>query len=194
MLADFLAYVWPALPMFFFAGLCFVLAGTIWLVAIRRHEVALGPDPVIPPVHQPGPFRVPSPPAPANYHRPDADTHVIPGIPGATRPLSPQLRAVARYLDAQAADDTVPLTPIAGLREERIEAGPVCATCGGPFGACTCNIRASEQTQVVDLCPLTTQDLVIPTYGDTPVHREIADREPTQELSKTVAKILEATK
>lgn len=194
MLADFLAWVLRFAPWAFLAGLCFLLAGLVGVMVFRRREVTIGPDPVIPPVRQPGPFRVPSPPAPANYHRPDADTHVIPGIPGATPPLSPQLRAVARYLDAQAADDTVPLTPIAGLREERIEAGPVCATCGGPFGACTCNIRASEQTQVVDLCPLTTQDLVIPTYGDTPVHREIADREPTQELSGPVAKILEATK
>ena len=37
---DFLAYIWPALPMFFFAGLCFLLAGALWLFVIRRHELS----------------------------------------------------------------------------------------------------------------------------------------------------------
>lgn len=211
MWTDALAWTIRFAPWGFAAGGVFILIGGLGIWLYRR-DVAPTPLPhklAAPPVVRFAP--------PPRHARPDEDTHVIPSIPGAMRPqvvqevqevqeqhqagpvLSPQLRAVARMLDAvdRSADETVVLTPIAGLREERIEAGPGCPTCGGPFGACTCygqkSAPTSEATQVVDLCPLTTQDIEVRTDETMPIHADIADREPTQELSKTVAKILEAT-
>ncbi len=184
MLADFLAAVWPALPMFFFAGCCFVLAGVIWLFFIRRHEQAM---PHIPPVDEQATFVIPSPSPPANYQRPR--------IPGATPELSAQLAAVARHLadvDAVAAETT---HAIEGLRViPSPDLGPVCPICGAPVHAVCPSAPKSaptEETQVVDLCPLTTQDIEIPTFGETPEHRAIADREPTQELSGSLARAKE---
>lgn len=208
MLADLLDAIWPALPWLFAAGGCFILAGAIWWAAIARHnatldataddrDIVLG-EYAVRPYIPPAPI-VPAQTVEPNYHRPDADTHVIPGIPGATPPLSPQLRAVARYLDGRAADETVEIVtaweaaePVEGLRVIP-STGPVCPICGAPFHAvCPSAPKSSEQTQVVDLCPLTTQDIEVPTYGHTPVHRAIADREPTREMSGTVARALEA--
>lgn len=173
MLADFLTWIWPALPAFFLAGVCFVIAGVIWLVAIRRHEVAS--DPQIPPVDEQATFVIPSPSPPPNYQRPR--------IPGATPELSPQLAAVARHLadvDAVAAETT---HAIEGLR---VIPSPKFATEPTPSP-----VRAQEETQEIDLCPLTTQDIEIPTFGETPEHRAIADREPTQELSGSLARAKE---
>lgn len=77
MLTDFLARIWPSLPLFFLAGLCFLIGGLIWWIAIRRHEVTMGAVP--------RKLAAPLPPwAPLDMYRADSDTHVIPSIPGAT--------------------------------------------------------------------------------------------------------------
>lgn len=178
MWTDFLAYIWPALPMFFFAGCCFVIAGVIWLVAIRRHEVTMGPPP----------RKLTDPPT-VVLPRADSVTEVIPRIPGAT---PDQLVAVARMLDAvdRAADETAALTPIVGLREERIDLGPVCPICGGPFHP-VCP-SAPGVFPPFDECPLTTGEIEIPTLGETPVHAGIASREPTRDLGAVMEKVRQA--
>jgi len=104
MLTDLAAFAFRFAPWGFAAGSCLILAGTLWLFFIRR------PAPTPLPAKQPAPI-VPALPVEPNYHRADADTRVIPCIPGATR-----------------------------KDQERTEevAGPRCPTCGGPFGACAC--------------------------------------------------------
>ncbi len=218
MLADFLTWIWPALPAFFLAGVCFVIAGVIWLVAIRRHELAMGPDPEIPPVPAAPPATIPSAPAPPNYvRREDQDTHVVARIPGATPVLSPQLAAVARYLDDvdAATEATAAVHRELGVTAwetfEQIEglrvipsSGPRCPTCGGPFGNCACYqksapmfateptpspVREPEETQEIDLCPLTTQDIRIPDDEPTPQYAATPAGDATQELSARMAKI-----
>lgn len=204
MWTDLLAAALAFAPWGVLAGLCFLLAGLIGVIVFRRRDLTVDDRDLVIGEYVVKPYIpeasiVPAMPVAPNYHRPDADTHVIPGIPGATPPLSPQLAAVARYLDDvdQAADETVEIVTafdqIEGLRVIP-SAGPVCPVCGGPWHAVCPSAPKAADEQLVDDCPLTTQDLVIPTYGDTPVHREIADREPTQELSGRVAKILEGSK
>lgn len=205
MLADFLTWIWPALPMFLFAGCCFVLAGGIWLFFIRRHEQVM---PQIPPVDEPATVAITTEVKPeANYRRADDDTRVItPGIPGATPPLTPQLAAVARYLDdvdavamaATVVHDELVLAPIEGLRHiPSPDLGPVCPFCGAPFHAVCPSApkNAPEQTQVVDLCPLTTQDIEIDSSA--PHFAETFTRHPraelgTQELSGSLARAKES--
>lgn len=207
MWTDLLAAIWPALPMFFFAGLCFVLAGGIWLVAIRRHELAMGPDPVVPSVAETT-FVIPSPPAPPNYHRPDADTGVVPRIPGATRQPGST-----------------------GIETDQVEqaAGPVCPVCGGPFHP-VCPSAPKERTDEITValpavalapqyaaldrffkavgetrtdtdqamhrlvenvrpdCPLTTQEIETPLLG-APEYDAAIRNTDTRELSEVMKKV-----
>jgi hypothetical protein len=46
--------------------------------------------------------------------------------------------------------------------------------------------------EVADDCPLTTQEIEIPTVGEAPVHAGIADREPTRDLSAAMEKVRQA--
>ncbi len=215
MLADFLAWInghFLSLLLLMLAGACFLFAGLIGIIVFRRKDLTLGE-------HLTVRFETPEPVCPpraVKSHRADEETVVVPGIPGALPPRHAPTIATLTGADPDqwvaqqdwiaaidtAADATDAVTQaIEGLRvipsaELWPAAGPTCVTCGGPFGACACygQKSAPEETQVVDLCPLTTQDIEIPTFGETPEHRAIADREPTQELSRKVAKILEATK
>lgn len=190
-----------------------------WLI-VNWGGVTLGPDPVIPHVEQPTDTAIhPAVQAEPNYHRSDADTHVLPMIPGATPPkvpdeppvakvadeplvadLSPQLAAVARYLgDADAVLDALaePAQVIEGLRViPSPDLGPVCPFCGGPWHAnCPSAPKSAptEETQVVDLCPLTTQDIEIPREGEAPFHDAMAaaSNQSTQELSAAVRRAKE---
>jgi hypothetical protein len=80
--------------------------------------------------------------------------------------------------------------------------GPVCPTCGGPFGNCSCYgqksaPKESDATQVVDLCPLTTHEFEVPVAtGEPPLFAETFERHPsaelgTQELSGSLARAKE---
>lgn len=177
MLADLDALIWPALPLLFLAGCCFVIAGAIWWVAIYRHNLTLGPDPVLPPVvHVEHPLGVELEP---RHLRADADTAVVARIPGATReaPRSgPVGNAIAErippYADLtrwpQFSDPTVALRTVPGpcpVEVEKLAArGPVCPTCGGPFGACACVGK--------DDCPLTTDTIDIDRVSTPPLYVE----------------------
>ena len=59
----------------------------------------------------------------------------------------------------------------------------VCNVCGGPFGACTCHIKNAPK----DECPLTTDEIRIPTAGEAPFHAQLVDetnrRAETQDLT-----------
>lgn len=195
------------------------LVAIVYLI-VTWGGVTLGPDPVIPPVVQPQAFRPPSPKPRAR--REEADTHVIARIPGAT---PDQWVAQQRWIEAvdDATRELGEFTRVEGLRviphaEERIEEvpdevlqrvrdglrGPVCPTCGGPFGNCQCYSQkfATEPTPspVREPDPLdVTQDIVVPFAEPAPAYQETFGKHPaaelgTQELSEKVAKILEATK
>jgi len=227
MLADLITWIngnYLTLFLVMLAGACFALAGLIGVIVFRRKDLTLGEHLTVrfetpPPVYPP---RAPK----AHLAREDPDTGVVPRIPGATRELSPQLAAVARYLDAVDAEETAALTPIEGLREERIDEvpaevlqrvrdgladlGPVCPICGAPFHAvCPSAPKAEtlsavfakqylpehQPTQEIDLCPLTTQDIVIDAAA--PHFAETFTRHPraelgTQELSGSLARAKES--
>lgn len=192
MLADLLTWIWPALPYLFAAGGCFVLAGGLWLFLARDDQAM----PHIPPVDEQATFVIPSPGPPANYHRPAAAR-----IPGATPVLTPQLAAVARHLADVDAAATETTHAIEGLRViPSPDLGPVCPFCGGPWHAvCPSAPRSAptEETQVVDLCPLTTQDIVVPFAEPAPAFQATFDHHPraelgTQELSGSLKRAKEA--
>jgi hypothetical protein len=176
---------------FIIYGFGMVLGGVIaivWLI-VTWGGVTLGPDPVLPPVVEPVTAPIPRPPK-SHAAREDDDTHVIPMIPGATPPrediADEQLVAglrqlpcgpeLARFLDDVDAD----------IRAT-IAVGPICGTCGRPAGKCQC--APTEETQVVDLCPLTTQDIVVPFAEPTPEFDTTVQRADTQELSAHMEKI-----
>lgn len=206
MLADLAIWInthYLTLLMLMFAGACFVLAGAIWWIAIRRLEMTMG-DPVIPVVVEPADTAIHSPIQPQpNYHR-SGEYPVVPRIPGAAPNLLPGLAAVARYLDTL---DRQP-QPIPGLREERIEQVPdevierVRAGLAGPTPSAPKTLSAAlaqrylpehQPTQEIDLCPLTTQDIVIPAEGEAPFAEAVAEhrnrQRETQELSAHIAAI-----
>lgn len=151
MLADFLAYIWPALPAFFLAGCCFVLGGIIWLFFIHRHnnatsrDLVLG-DYVVKPHIPPAPI-VPNRPIAANYRRPDSDTGVAACIPGATRQVVQEVQE-----QQHAGPDSDAHRPPWGATQY---AGLVCPTCGGPFGNCSCYSQkgSTEETVVLPVIP-----------------------------------------
>lgn len=186
-------------------GMILIVGGIVGLAWIFRYELGYD-EPEIPPVVDPDRTAIISAVRPEpNYHRSDDDTHVFARIPGATpTPAADisdeQLAAVVdglrhlpsgpelvRFLDALDADVRV-----------LDAAGPVCPTCGGPFGACACYGQKSApmdsgETQVVDLCPLTTQDLPKIPDVEPPLFAETFTRHPraelgTQELSGSVAR------
>ena len=186
MLTDLAAQLWPALPLFFLAGCCFVLGGFIWLVAIRRTDVALGPLPA----------KLADPPA-----RIDADTAVIPRIPGVAE--SALARRIPPYLAQGWQHETVTaLRTVTGPTAEETERlaarlcapldiGPVCPTCGGPWGNCTCATTTAQAE-----CPLTTDeipDVTIaipnPHYGEayTALYAQPATQDLTEKLKKVTA-------
>jgi hypothetical protein len=173
--------------------------------------VTLGPDSVIPPVVEPAAVPAARPPK-SHAAREDDDTHVIPGIPGA---LPPETVAVQRFVEAvdeatvvlaEAVQPPLQMLVTAWETFEQIEglriipsSGPVCPTCGGPFGNCQCYSKSapmdSGETQVVDLCPLTTQDIEIDSSA--PHFAETFTRHPraelgTQELSGSLARAKES--
>lgn len=187
------------------AGIVLILGGCSALLWMYRD--ALGyrePEPEIPPVVLPPVEQTyihPLQPVAANYRRPDSDTGVVARIPGATPQAGPVCPVCGGpfgncecYSQKSSTEETVALPvvpPVADL-------APQWAVLSRFFGAVD-EARADTDQAMRRLaanarpdCPLTTHELVIPTVGETPVHRAIADREPTQELSKTVAKIMEA--
>lgn len=189
MWTDLAAQLWPALPLFFLAACCFVLGGFIWLVAIRRHD-ALGPLPA----------KLADPPA-----RIDADTAVIPRIPGASLEES-ALGRIPPYMlaDPPPDDDYVCDEIIIGpkLREvtgptvaeldalaARLRAapdlGPVCPFCGGPWHA-----QCPSAPKRADDCPLTTDEIRIPTDETVPLYAATVRGETfdlTEKLKKVTA-------
>lgn len=199
MWTDLAAQLWPTLPLFFLAACCFVLGGFIWLVAIRRHDLSLGPDPVLPPV-----VHVDHPLA---DERADADTHVVAYIPGAT-PAESALtdRRIPPYMlaDPPPDDDYVCDEIIIGpkLRQEtgpsvedldRLAArlcaapdlGPVCPFCGGPWHA-----QCPSAPKRADDCPLTTDEIRIPTDETVPLYAATVRGETfdlTEKLKKVTA-------
>jgi hypothetical protein len=132
-----------------------------------------------------------------NYARDDSDTHVIPHIPGATPADTMAAAALERFLnavDAAAEEaavvcDETGLTPIDGLREERIEDVPTEA-----IERVRTGLAPAEETQPVDLCPLTTQDIAVPADVSLPLAAEAAAhrnrRQETQDLTVNLAEIL----
>lgn len=203
-------------------GLALILGGCSALVWMYRDALGYRePEPEIPPVVQPPVEQAyihPQQAVAANYRRPDSDTGVVPRIPGATPQVgstgveTDQVKRAAGpvcpacggpfgncecYSQKSSTEETVVLPvilPVADL-------APQYAALGRFFkavGETRANTNEAMTRIVDDLagraddCPLTTQEIAIPAATETPVHRAIADREPTQELSKTVAKILEA--
>lgn len=185
------------------AGLALILGGSGVLVWMFRGQLGYY-EPEIPPVVQPpieDTFILPAQPVEPNYHRPDSDTGVVARIPGATPQAGPVCPVCGGpfgncecYSQKSSTEETVVLPVVPPVAE----LAPQFAALGRFFAAVD-EARADTDQAMRRLaadarpdCPLTTHELVIPTEGETPVHRAIADREPTQELSKTVAKILEA--
>lgn len=206
MLADLVVWInthYLSLFLLMLAGFCFALAGLIWVFIVRRREVVLG-EPDVPTVVEPADTTIHSPIQPQpNYHR-SGEYPVVPRIPGAAPNLLPGLAAVARYLDTL---DRQP-QPIPGLREERIEQVPdevierVRAGLAGPTPSAPKTLSAAlaqrylpehQPTQEIDLCPLTTQDIVIPAEGEAPFAEAVAEhrnrQRETQELSAHIAAI-----
>lgn len=209
---------WPL----FLLGLVLIAGGVFGLAWIFRYELGYD-EPEIPPVVQPDADRtaivsavMPEP----NYHRSDDDTHVIPGIPGALPPrtggtytgppfvldesgpaalvIPPKTTPVdhlARRPYVALQGETIPGLRVIPSAELWPAAGPVCPTCGGPFGNCQCYSQKSapEETQVVDLCPLTTQDIVVPSEGEAPFHDAMAreSNQSTRDLSGSLARAKE---
>lgn len=194
MLAELLAFGLAFAPWGVLAGLCFALAGLVGVIVLRRRDLTLGPPPVdIPTVIAPAPF--PGPTRPPTV-REDADTGVIPRIPGAT---AADHAARERYLaavdeaieQAQVVCDEIALVPIDGLREERIDEVPdevpvevierVAAGLGFTYSP-------------PDECPLTTGEIEIPVEGDGPIASEVAAfrnrRQETQDLTANLNQIL----
>jgi hypothetical protein len=170
------------------AGACFVLAGMLCIFVVRHRDVVLGDDEV--------PTYVPPVPTkillPAHSHAAREDAEVIPSIPGATRELTDFLADV---------EDVTAALRVIEHEEEAVTAeliqrvrdglkGPVCPTCGGPFGNCACygqiksgSEKGSEATQVIDLCPLTTLAFEIPAAEPTPVFGALFKAYPHAELT-----------
>lgn len=179
-------------------GMILIVGGIVGLAWIFRYELGYD-EPDVPPVVEPDPDRtaiisavMPEP----NYHR--DDTHVFARIPGATpdAAVAPQFAALSRYLEAvdQNAETTAALTPIVGLREERIEEVPDEVLQRVRDGLAPKS--APEETQVVDLCPLTTQDIEVPFAEPAPVFQATFGEHPraelgTQELSGSLARAKE---
>lgn len=188
MLADLAAVLtehYDSLLLLMLAGACFVLAGLLGIFVWRRRDVVLG-EPDVPTVVEPADTAIQSTVQPQpNYHRSDTITA---RIPGATPVLTPQLAAVARYLDAETTH------AIEGLRViPSPDLGPVCPTCGGPWHALCPSAPKSgpEETQVVDLCPLTTQDIQIPDDEPTPQYAATPAGDATQDLAGSLARAKE---
>jgi hypothetical protein len=175
------------------AGACFVLAGMLCIFVVRHRDVVLGDDEVptyVPPATVPIPLR-------SRHRREDADTHVIPSIPGAAPPEV--TKVLAEFLDD--VEEATTVLRVIEHEEEAVTAellqrvrdglkGPVCPTCGGPFGNCTCygqsksgSEKGSEATQVIDLCPLTTLAFEIPAAEPTPVFGALFQAHPHAELT-----------
>ncbi len=195
MLADLAAQLWPALPLMALAGLCFILAGALWLFVIRRHELMLG-DADVPTYVEPATVPIVLPPT-AHLAREDADTHVI---------VTPGAVALERWASNVEEFGVVLTEALEGLRvipssdpppddddfvhDEIIigpKLGPVCNVCGGPFGGCTCHIKSAPRND----CPLTTDEIRIPTSGETPAYTATVARAETQDLTVRLDQILE---
>lgn len=186
---------WPL----FLLGLALIAGGVFGLAWIFRDQLGYD-EPEIPPVIEPDPDRTvilsAVRPAP-NYHR--DDTQVIPGIPGALPPrhaptiatlsaASPdQWVAQEDWINAidSAADATEAVTqaipglrviPSAALWPEEQKSAP----------------EETDATQVVDLCPLTTQDIEVPAF-EPPIAAATAEfrsrRSETQDLTVRLAEI-----
>ena len=159
----------------FIGGVGFIMAVTgLAGIAMQRYGT-LGPDPVLPPV-----VHVEHPLAHEDValitRRPDSDTGVVPRIPGGTPdesaltvripPYAPTWNAARewpRFTDAPT--ETMPVLRVLDGPPPAVTAalaGPVCPTCGGPFGNCSCYGKPGDD------CPLTTDTIRIPTTGDTP--------------------------
>lgn len=199
MLADFLAAVWPALPMFFFAGLCFVLAGGLWLFVVRRHELAIGADPVVPAVVEPATAVLPLPPkthaarelppwAPLHMYRDDSDTHVIARIPGATPEPTPPEDITDEQLVAV----------VDGLRElpcgpelvrflDAVDADVRVLDAAGPRFATEPTPSPIREPDPLDV----TQDIVVPFAEPTPAFDTTVQRADTRDLSGSLARAKE---
>lgn len=188
-------------------GLVLILGGGGALAWMFRDALGYY-EPEIPPVIQPAleqTYIHPVQPVAANYRRPDSDTGVVPRIPGATPEAGPVCpfcggpwHALCPSAPKERSDETVEIPTATEPQPSPL--APQFAALSRFFTAVD-EARADTDTAMRRLaanarpdCPLTTHELVIPTVGETPVHRAIADREPTQELSKTMAKIMEATK
>jgi hypothetical protein len=181
---------WPL----FLLGLLLIAGGVFGLAWIFRYELGYD-EPEIPPVIQPDPDRTAIisavRPAP-NYHR-DDDTQVIPGIPGALPPgrvFNVPAGTVDRFIasldQAAVATDAVTqaipglrVIPSAALWPEEPKSAP----------------KESDETQVVDLCPLTTQDIEVPPAVPTPFFDAAVEyrssRHETQDLTVRLDQIKE---
>jgi hypothetical protein len=160
------------------AGICFLIAGLIalvWMIA-EWGGVTLGPDP------EPPAFPTP------RHARPDSDTGVVACIPGAT-PVAEfvadvdQAANVLRVIEAEVRTDEpggllagLPVWPAVPIAPK---AGPVCPTCGGPFGVCQCLTKAE--------CPLTTQEIRV--EESTPEYDAAVRRTRTQDLSALMERV-----
>lgn len=209
MLADLAAWIvthYGSLLLMMLAGACFVAAGMLAIFIWRRRDVVLGPVDA-PTFTAPEPHAPPRPPK-SHAAREDADTEVIPRIPGATPEPDLVDRMIALAVQAQAQ----PVCPFCGgpwhalcpsapkerTEEEVAESAPIGRIppyIAGPILRVIPSAElwpeepkppVDEPTQVVDLCPLTTQDLEIPTW-EPPIAREVAafraSRSETQDLT-----------
>lgn len=165
---------------FFWAGFVLIVAGAA-LIVVTRDQIVIGPDPQIPAVVEPAAVVLPRPPK--AHAAPDAPTARIPGS-------TPVPHAVPQ-----------PVDPLVGLRE--LPSGPELRRFLDSVDAA---IRAADEvtekissdegsveTQVVDLCPLTTQDIQVPEGVRVPAWENTVrlSNQSTQELSAAVERAKE---
>jgi hypothetical protein len=178
-MTDLAAQLWPALPLFFLAAACFVLAVLIGLFVVRRTELVLGADPPMPPVVH-AEFTIdPDLPVAPNYHR--GEYPVVPHIPGAT----PQAGPVCPVCGGPW-HPVCPSAPKARTEEITVALAPQLAALGRFFSAV-------DEAQVDALrpdCPLTTQE--IPPLLDAPDYDTTVRRTATRDLSALMEKVKHA--
>lgn len=172
------------------AGLVLIVGGAAALVWMFRGQLGYY-EPEIPPVVQPPVEQTyihPAQPVAPNYHR-SGEYPLVPHIPGATPEARPPVveERSDETVEIPFATEPAP-SPIKPLAQEFVALSR--------FFSAVDEARADTDQAMRRLaaharpdCPLTTHELVIPTAGETPVHRAIADREPTQELSEVMKKV-----
>lgn len=180
----------------FWVGTAVIIAAIVAIGWVAWITLTPEPDPPkLPVVHVEHPLGVEEP-APRHL-RADADTDVVPRIPGATpragesihasEPASPVRPYVGDLVWPRFAEERTEAMPVLrelpgpSLAELDALAGPRCPVCGGP-GGCPCHIQAAD-------CPLTTDTIRIDSHADTPLYVAAGG---TQDLTAKARKAVEA--